>query len=79
MRRIIKNLPEAQMMSDVVWAHSLDAVAVAGGGRGGVEMGIDGAASRAVVVVVVVVDQQMSINKDTSCIARESRDADSTY
>jgi hypothetical protein len=57
----------------------LDAVSVVEGGRGGVEMGIDGAASRVVVVVVVVVDQQMSINKDASCIAHESRDADSTY
>jgi hypothetical protein len=59
----------------------LNAVAVVGGGRGGVEMGIDGAVSRivVVVVVVVVVDQQMSINKDASCIACESRDADSTY
>jgi hypothetical protein len=59
----------------------LNAVAVVGVGRGGVEMGVDGAASRIVVVVVVVVivDQQMSINKDTSCIACESRDVDSTY
>jgi hypothetical protein len=59
----------------------LNAVAVVGRGRGGMEMGIDGAASRVVmvVVVVVVVDQQMSINKDASCIAHESCDADSTY
>jgi hypothetical protein len=69
MRRIIKNLPGAQTMSDIIWACSLDAVAVVGGGSGGVEMGIDGAASRVVVVVVVVVNQQMSINKDVSCIA----------
>jgi hypothetical protein len=81
MRQIIKNLPGAQMMSDVVWACWLDAVAVAVGvrGRGGVETGIDGAVLRVLMVVVVVVDQQMSINKDVSCIAHESCDVDSTY
>jgi hypothetical protein len=41
----------------------LNAVAVVGGGRGGVEMGVDGAASRIVmvVVVVVIVDQQRHV------------------
>jgi hypothetical protein len=42
------------------------AVAVGGGGRGGVETGVDGVASTVVVVVVVMVDQQISINKDMS-------------
>jgi hypothetical protein len=56
MGQIIKNLPRAQMMSDVIWAHELDAVAVGGGGRGGVETGVDGAALR-----VVMVDQQRHI------------------
>jgi hypothetical protein len=60
-RQIIKNLPGAQMTSDVNWARWLDAVAVGGGGRGGVEMGVDGVASRAVMVVVVVVDQQRCV------------------
>jgi NADH dehydrogenase FAD-containing subunit len=66
MRQIIKNFARPQMMSDVIWARELDAVAVVGGGRGGVEMGVDGAALRLVVVVVVVVDQHMLIDKDTS-------------
>jgi hypothetical protein len=61
MRWIIKNLPRAQTMSDIVWACELDAVAVVGGGRGGVEMGDDGVASRVVVVIVVVVDQQRCV------------------
>jgi hypothetical protein len=57
----------------------LDAVAVGGGGRGGVETGIDGVALRVVIVIVVMVDQQMSINKDTSGTTCESCDVDSTY
>jgi hypothetical protein len=39
-----KNLPGTQMTSDIVWAHLLHVVAVdvvAGGIRGGVEMGAD--------------------------------------
>jgi hypothetical protein len=53
------------MMSDVIWACELDAVAVGGGGRGGVEMGVDGAASRVVVVIVVMVDQQRRVLNST--------------
>jgi hypothetical protein len=39
----------------------LNAVAVVGGGRGGAEMGVDGAVLRVIVVVVVVVDQQRHV------------------
>jgi hypothetical protein len=87
MRQRIKNLPGAQTISNVIWAHWLDAagVSIVTAAKGGVEMGIDRVvvavegALQVVMVTVFMVDQQMSINKDMSWTAHESCGPDSTY